>query len=135
MSNSSSDSEDERNLIEYYFSRGFQYNSIVDFLTESGVMAALQCEFRSSSDAHFFGTSPANQRIESWWSQFRRSRSTWWINYFKDLVERGCLIQTMALKWNGFVSNGSLDLFLIPNPKRPRFCQRTMEHAPSEEVW
>ena len=59
--------------------------------TENGVMAALQCEFRSSSDSHFFGTSPANQRIESWWSQFRRSRSTWWINYFKDLIEKGHL--------------------------------------------
>ena len=59
--------------------------------TENGVMAALQCEFRSSSDSHFFGTSPANQRIESWWSQFRRSRSTWWINYFKDLIEEGHL--------------------------------------------
>ena len=32
MADSSSDSEDERNIIEYYFSRGFQYNSIVDFL-------------------------------------------------------------------------------------------------------
>ena len=59
--------------------------------TENGVMAALQCEFRSSSDSHFFGTSPANQRIESWWSQFGRSRSTWWINYFKDLIEKGHL--------------------------------------------
>ena len=59
--------------------------------TENGVMAALQCEFQSSSDSHFFGTSPANQRIESWWSQFRRSRSTWWINYFKDLIEKGHL--------------------------------------------
>ena len=56
--------------------------------TENGVMAALQCEFRSTPDAHFFGTSPANQRIESWWSQLRKSRSTWWINYFKDLIER-----------------------------------------------
>ena len=39
----------------------------------------------------FFGTSPANQRIESWWSQFRISRSTWWINYFKDSIEKGHL--------------------------------------------
>ena len=56
--------------------------------TDNGVMAALHCEFRSTPDAHFFGTSPANQRIESWWSQLRKSRSTWWINYFKDLIER-----------------------------------------------
>ena len=36
----------------------------------------------------FYGTSPTNQRTESWWSQFRKNRSTWWINYFKDLCER-----------------------------------------------
>ena len=51
-------------------------------------MAAIQCEFRMSVDAHLFGTSPANQRIESWCAQFRKNRSTWWINYFKDLCER-----------------------------------------------
>jgi len=57
--------------------------------TENGIMAAMQCEFRCCVDAHFYGTSPANQRIEAWWSYFRRNRSTWWINYFKDLCERG----------------------------------------------
>ena len=51
-------------------------------------MAAMQCEFRSSGDSHFYGTSPANDRIESWWSQYRRNCSTLWINYFKDLCER-----------------------------------------------
>ena len=40
-----------------------------------------------------FGSSTANQRIESWWSQFRKTKSTWWktkstwwINYFKDMI-------------------------------------------------
>ena len=56
--------------------------------TENGVIAAMQCEFRGTSEAHVFGTSPANQRIEGWWSYLRRARSTWWINYFKDLVEK-----------------------------------------------
>jgi hypothetical protein len=56
--------------------------------TENGIMADMQCEFRSSGDAHFFETSPANQRIESWWFQLKKNRSTWWINYFKDLCER-----------------------------------------------
>lgn len=41
---------------------------------------------RFSGNASFrYGTSTSNQRIESWWSQFRKSRSTWWINLFKDL--------------------------------------------------
>ena len=34
MSNTSSDFEDERELIEYYFARGFQYNTIIDFLSK-----------------------------------------------------------------------------------------------------
>ena len=57
--------------------------------TENGVLAVIQCEFRSSADAHVFGSSPANQRIEGWWSFYRRNRSTWWINFFKDLIDRG----------------------------------------------
>ena len=31
---------------------------------------------------------PYNQRIEGWWSLFRRNNSTWWINMFKDAMER-----------------------------------------------
>lgn len=56
--------------------------------TENGVLAAIQCEFRGSADAHVFGSFPANQRIEGWWSFYRRNRSTWWINFFKDLIDR-----------------------------------------------
>jgi hypothetical protein len=41
--------------------------------TENDIMAAMQCEFRSSGDAHFYGTSPANQRIESWWSYLEKN--------------------------------------------------------------
>lgn len=59
-------------------------------------MAAMQCYFRGSGNdnqaglnAHRYGSSPANQRIERWWSFYRHDRSTWWINFFKDLVERG----------------------------------------------
>ena len=33
-----------------------------------------------------FGSSTTNQRIESSWSQFRKTKSTWWINYFKDMI-------------------------------------------------
>ena len=34
--------------------------------TENGVLAAIQCEFRGSADAHVFGSSPANQKNEDW---------------------------------------------------------------------
>ena len=62
--------------------------------TENVTMAAMQCYFRGNGNddqaglnAHRYGSSPANQRIEGWWSFYRHDRSTWWINFFKDLVE------------------------------------------------
>ena len=55
--------------------------------TENGAVAAMQCYFRSNEEAHIYGSSPHNQRIEGWWSFFRRSRTHWWINFFKDLIQ------------------------------------------------
>ena len=55
--------------------------------TENGTIAIMQCLFRDDVNAHSYGKSTANQRIEGWWSYLRRNRSTWWINLFKDLVE------------------------------------------------
>ena len=48
----------------------------------------MQCVFRGSVYAHKYVMSPTSRRIESWWSFYRRSKSTWWINCFHDLVER-----------------------------------------------
>ena len=59
---------------------------ITDLRTENGHAAAIQCFFRNN-DSHKYVPSPRNQRIESWWAQFRKSDSTWWINFFKDLVD------------------------------------------------
>ena len=56
--------------------------------TENGIMAAIQCDFCVSVETHLFGTSPANKRIKSWWAQFHKNHSMWWINYFKDLCEK-----------------------------------------------
>ena len=52
--------------------------------SSNGVMAAMQCylcqdgidEF-SGENVHNNGSSPANQRIEGWWSFFRRGRAGW----------------------------------------------------------
>ena len=67
--------------------------------TENVVIAGVQCFLRAESNddlagekAHRYGPSTGNQRIEAWWSYFRRSRLTWWINFFKDLVDRGVFI-------------------------------------------
>jgi len=66
--------------------------------SENGIIAGMQCYFREGCDdersgekAHQYGTSPSNQRIEGWWSFLRRSRTSWWIDLFKDLLESGIL--------------------------------------------
>ena len=48
--------------------------------------------------AHAYGSSPANQRIEGWWSYLRKSWSSWWMNFFKDLVEQGVLSTSNMLQ-------------------------------------
>jgi hypothetical protein len=56
--------------------------------TENGVMAAMQCTFLGDINAHKYGSSPANQRIEAWWSHLRKNRSSWWIDFFRNLVQQ-----------------------------------------------
>ena len=58
--------------------------------TENGIMAAIQAYFRQHGNdefagfnSHKYGTSPSNQRIEAWWSYYRRGRSSWWIDFLK----------------------------------------------------
>lgn len=71
---------------------------VSDCGTENGIAASMQCIFRSSchdeqagEKSHKYCSSPANQRIEGWWSFFRRHRSNWWINLFKDMIDYNLL--------------------------------------------
>ena len=65
--------------------------------TENGSMAAIQSILRRAHNdsqacsSHRYGTSIANQRIECWWSHFRRGRIGFLIGQFKDLVDAGYL--------------------------------------------
>lgn len=66
--------------------------------TENGTMATIQCFLRrnhhdqlSGIKAHRYGSSHSNQRIEAWWSQLKSSWSSWWIDFFKDLIDQGQL--------------------------------------------
>ena len=75
--------------------RGCHLQTRNDCGTENGIIAAAQCYFRSNDEgplpgeqAHCFGTSPHNQRIENWWSYLKKTCTTWWISFFKDLVEQ-----------------------------------------------
>ena len=66
--------------------------------TENGSMATVQCFLRrnhndslSGLGAHRYGSSHTNQRIEAWWSFLRKNWGSWWINFFKDMVDTGDL--------------------------------------------
>lgn len=76
--------------------------------TENGIMAGIQCFLRADGDdqfagekSHVYGASTSNQRIECWWSYLRRSRLTWWINFFKDLKEEGSFSEDNILQEEG----------------------------------
>uniref|UniRef100_A0A3P9JDE3 Integrase core domain-containing protein n=1 Tax=Oryzias latipes TaxID=8090 RepID=A0A3P9JDE3_ORYLA len=64
--------------------------------TENGIMAAVQCTLRhqhndhySGESSHMFGSSTSNQRIESWWSIYRKGRAQFWMELFADLRDAG----------------------------------------------
>eukprot|EP00794_Sanderia_malayensis_P011647 gene11647-12845_t len=65
---------------------GCPVDLVTDLGTENGIIAGMHAFFRNNPDRHHYVPSPRNQRIESWWAFFRRSHTSWWINYFKDLV-------------------------------------------------
>ena len=67
--------------------------------TENTILAAMQSYFRAEGNdefagtkAHQYVTSQSNQRIEAWWSFYKKSNSSWWINLFKDMSESGVLV-------------------------------------------
>lgn len=79
------------NKASYYLDAIEQYGGCpvevdTDLGTENGTMAAIQSFFRDDEHAHRFVSSPRNQRIEGYWSFYRRNNSTWWINFFQDLI-------------------------------------------------
>ena len=39
----------------------------------------------SNKNSFVYGSASRNQRIECWWSIFRRSGLNWWINFFKGM--------------------------------------------------
>ena len=90
--------------------------------TENTLIAAVQSYFccdghdeHAGTKAHIYGSSHSNQRIECWWSSFRKSRSNWWINFFKDnniiihnLYSAALLKDPAALYNNGNVNIKSI---------------------------
>ena len=81
--------------------------------TENVVIAGVQSFLRAECDddlagekAHRYGPSTGNQWIEAWWSYYRRSCLTWWITFFKDLMDRGVFLpgNTLHQEWLWFCS-------------------------------
>ena len=57
--------------------------------TENVLLAAAQSFFVNSMRAHAYGPSHHNQRIEAWWAYLKKSMTSWWINFLKDLIDEG----------------------------------------------
>ncbi|KAI9527800.1 hypothetical protein NQZ68_027893 [Dissostichus eleginoides] len=64
--------------------------------TENGLMESVQCTLRhdhsnyyAGAKSQMFGSSMSNQRIESWWSIFRKQRTQFWMDLFADLRDLG----------------------------------------------
>lgn len=91
------------NIATYYLDAveefgGCPVDLVTDLGTENGIMAGTQTFFRDDPNSHRYVPSPRNQRIEAWWGIFRKSCSTWWINFFKDLVTQRKLDLTSELE-------------------------------------
>lgn len=87
--------------------------------TENVYIAGIQRFLKrdSNDECFLYGRSVSNQRIEAWWAFLRKSYSTWWINYFKDLRDSG-------------LYNDS-DVFHV---ECLRFCFMTLIQAELDEV-
>ena len=55
-------------------------------------MAGIQCKLVNNTNAHRYGSSISNQRIEHSWSHFKRICLSWAIESFNDLFATGSLI-------------------------------------------
>ena len=62
-----------------------------DHGNETGFIAAAHYTLRQNADAHRYGTTVANQHIENFCSHFRRTFTSWLVNFFKQMVDEGLL--------------------------------------------
>ena len=60
--------------------------------TENGITACIQCLLLMSEDAHRYGTSFSNHRIENWWYHMRKGFTNLLIEFLKDVVNENIFI-------------------------------------------
>lgn len=75
------------NIASFYISAVKEFGGcpaelISDLGTENSLVSTIQCFFRDNADAHRYVPSPRNQRIEAWWSQLCKQRTSWWREFF-----------------------------------------------------
>ena len=59
---------------------------------ENCLLAGIQCKLANNTNAHRYRSSAFNQRINIFWSHFKRIHLSWAIDFFKGLVATGSLI-------------------------------------------
>lgn len=80
-----------------------------DFGTENIATSTAQIAAYGLDDAHIFGKSTMNTRIEGAWLQLRKRCTDYWIDYFKKLVDDGIfLLNDWMYKTCSFVVFGPL---------------------------
>ena len=91
------------NIAMYYLEAvdemgGCLVDLITDLGTENGMIAGIQAFFRDDADSHQYVPSPGNQRMGCWWSFLRKSHTSWWISFFKDLCDSGVVDLTNKIE-------------------------------------
>ena len=81
----------------YFLKTVSKWNVVPDILrtdcgNEKCLMTGIECKLSNNTDAHRYGSSIHNQRIENFWSHFKRAYLSWAIDFFKDLVATVTLI-------------------------------------------
>ena len=91
-------------FIYLLIAKGVPQKIVADRGTENVSIASSQIFLRRNhSDNSYryqsfqFGKSILNQRIESFWSQLRRSCADWWICFFKQTVNEGYKIMLLKV--------------------------------------
>ena len=59
---------------------------VTDLGTESGLMAGIHSSFCNDPNGQRCVPSPRNQCIEGWLSFLRKNQTSWWIDFFNDLI-------------------------------------------------
>ena len=68
---------------------GTPLNLITDLGTENATMAGIHMVLTDSESTHKYVQSVRNQRIEAFWSIFKKNYAQWWMEYFAYLMHSG----------------------------------------------